>query len=215
MTGNGSGGEKVYMTLAGLALLVRLDWPFHPSSSGADFWTLHAEIRPVGAELHALVAVNLSVTVREILPSLESKDTEIPVLNALRKEFDRMQIEFLKSAKLVPLPFSSRHYDFKRNQWTFHQATDAQVADFLLRKVYWQTKATGTAAVPMNDAADAQYLGRTPEQLVEVAKTLSGIRVEGNSARPTDALLAQAEGFETAQRLALEKQQEKHAFERG
>ena len=56
MTENGS-GQKVYVTLSGLALLIHLDWPYHPSTSGADFWTLHSEIRPVGKDLRALVAV--------------------------------------------------------------------------------------------------------------------------------------------------------------
>jgi len=112
MSTNGS-GQKVYVTISGLALLIRLDWPYHPSTSGADFWTLHSEIRPVGKDLHAKVAVNVSQTVRGVLPSLEPKDAESPTLNALRKEIDRFQIEFLKSAKLIPLPFSSRHYDFK------------------------------------------------------------------------------------------------------
>ena len=68
------------------------------------------------AGLHALVAVNLSATLREVLPSLDAKDTEAPVINALRKEIDQKQTEFVKSGKLVPLPFSSRHYSFKLKQ---------------------------------------------------------------------------------------------------
>ena len=52
--------------------------------------------------LHAPVAVNLSATVREVLASLDPKDAEAPVINALRKEVDRRQIEFVKSAKLKP-----------------------------------------------------------------------------------------------------------------
>ena len=79
--------------------------------------------------LHAPVAVNLSATVREVMPSLEPKDAEAPVINALRKEVDRRQIEFVKSGKLVPVPFSSRHYDFKRQKWVFGKATDEVIAD--------------------------------------------------------------------------------------
>ena len=39
------------------------------------------------------------------------------MINALRKEVDRRQIEFVKSGKLLPVAFSSRHYDFKRQKW--------------------------------------------------------------------------------------------------
>jgi len=140
-------GAKIWVTLKGLPLTIRLEWPFHQSTSGADFFVLHGDIRLEGSEgLHAPVAVNLSQTVREVMPSLEPQDAEAPVINALRKEVDRRQIEFLKSGKLLPVPFSSRHYDFKRRQWVFGKATDEAMAEFVERKVYWETKlATGTA----------------------------------------------------------------------
>src|ERR1700685_3767827 len=133
--------KKIWMTLSGLPLTFTLEWPFHKSTSGADFWVLHGDIRLEGSEgMHAPVAVNLSATVREVMPSLEAKDAEAPVINALRKEVDRRQIEFVKSGKLVPVPFSSRHYDFKRLQWVFGKAGDEVIAEFLARKVYWQTR---------------------------------------------------------------------------
>src|SRR6201997_3198804 len=132
--------KKIWVTLKGLPLRIRLEWPFHPSTSGADFWVLHGDIRLEGSEgLHAPVAVNLSQTVREVMPSLEPADAEAPVINALRKEVDRHQIEFLRSGKLLPVPFSSRHYDFKRGQWVFGKATDEKMAEFIERKVYWET----------------------------------------------------------------------------
>src|SRR6201997_2448996 len=134
---NRSSDRKVYVTLTGLPLTFRLEWPFHKSTSGADFWVLHGDIGLESSEgLHAPVAVNLSATVREVMPSLEPKDAEAPVINALRKEVDRRQIEFLKSGKLKPVPFSSRHYDFKRNKWVFGKATDEAIATFVERKVY-------------------------------------------------------------------------------
>jgi len=140
-------GTKIWVTLKGLPLTIRLEWPFHPSTSGADFFVVHGDIRLEGSEgLHAPVAVNLSQTVREVMPSLEPKDAEAPVINALRKEVDRRQIEFLKSGKLLPVPFSSRHYDFKRRQWVFGKASDEAMAEFIERKVYWQTKLSADAA---------------------------------------------------------------------
>src|ERR1700687_4922663 len=133
--------KKIWVTLKGLPLTIRLEGPVHPSTSRGGFWVLQGDIRLEGSEgLHAPVAVNLSQTVREVIPSLEPKDTEAPVINALRKEVDKRQIEFLKSGKLLPVPFSSRHYDFKRGQWVFGKATDEAIAVFVERKVYWQTK---------------------------------------------------------------------------
>ena len=137
--------KKIWVTLSGLPLTISLEWPFHRSTSGADFWVLHGDIRLENSDgLHAPVAVNLSATVREVVASLEPKDVEAPVINALRKEVDHRQIEFVKSGKLKPVAFSSRHYDFKRGKWVFGKATDEAIAEFLQRKVYWGTK-LGTA----------------------------------------------------------------------
>src|SRR5438270_11471008 len=148
----GTKSPRICMTLSGLPLTIRLEWPFHKSTSGADFWVLHGDIRlENSAGLHALVAVNLSATVREVLPSLEPKDAEAPVINALRKEVDRRQIEFVKSGKLLPLAFSSRLYDFKREKWVFGKATDEIIAEFIERKVYWQFKLGGAARVWLAD----------------------------------------------------------------
>src|SRR5438067_6337207 len=92
---------NVYVTLTGLPLTIELKWPFHKSGSGADFWVLHGDIKLGNSQgLHAPVAVNLTLTVREVLPSLEAQDAEAPIINALRKEIDRRQLEFLKSGKL-------------------------------------------------------------------------------------------------------------------
>jgi hypothetical protein len=191
--------KKIWVTLTGLPLIIKLEWPFHLSTSGADFWVLHGDIELPGSDgLHALVAVNLSQTVREVMPSLEPKDAEAPVINALRKEVDRRQIEFLKSGKLLPVPFSSRHYDFKRQQWVFGKATDEAMAEFVERKVYWETKlaaVAGSREIPrsagksadlrddaavsrpsagfvrawIGDPAEAQYLQTTSAHLVDVA----------------------------------------------
>src|ERR1700720_3184588 len=123
--------KKIYVTMSGLPLSFHLEWPFRKSTSGADFFVLHADISLENSDgLHAPVAVNLSLTVREVMPSLEPKDAEEPVINALRKEVDRRQIEFVKSGKLLPVAFSSRHYDFKREKWVFGKASDEVIAEF-------------------------------------------------------------------------------------
>jgi hypothetical protein len=212
--------KKIWVTLTGLPLTVRLEWPFHQSTSGADFWVLHGDIGLEGSEgLHAQVAVNLSQTVREVMPSLEPKDAEAPVINALRKEVDRRQIEFVKSGKLLPVPFSSRHYDFKRQQWVFGKATDEVMAEFIERKVYWQTKLCGEKRVWIGDPAEAQYLQTTPAHVLEIAGRLVAaqglLRIDGEWAEATQGLMNQAERFEQARRAAVEELEKKHAFERG
>lgn len=212
--------RRIWVTLTGLPLTIKLEWPFHQSTSGADFWVLHGDIVLEGSDgLHAPVAVNLSQTVREVMPSLEPKDAEAPVINALRKEVDRRQIEFLRSGKLLPVPFSSRHYDFKRQQWVFGKATDEAMAEFIERKVYWSTKRTGDPRVWIGDPAEAQYVQTTPAHMLEIATRLVAaqglLRIEGEWAEATPSLMKQTERFETARRMAVEELEKKHAFERG
>src|ERR1700692_1919716 len=202
-----SGQKKIWVTLSGMPLAIELEWPFHRSTSGADFWVLHGDIRLENSDgLHAPVAVNLSMTVREVLASLEPKDAEAPVINALRKEVDRRQIEFVKSGKLKPVAFSSRHYDFKRQKWVFGKASDEVIATFVERKVYWQTKAGREKRVWIGDPTDAQYLETTAGHLVEIAGRLVAgdglVRMEGEWAEATAGLIGQAERFESAMRSA-------------
>ena len=216
----GDNGKKIWVTLSGLPLTIALEWPFHRSTSGADFWVLHGDIRLENSDgLHAPVAVNLSATVREVLPSLEPKDAEAPVINALRKEVDRRQIEFVKSGKLLPVAFSSRHCDFKRQKWVFGKASDEVIATFVERTVYWQTKVGGERRVWIGDPTEAQYLETTPGHLLEVAGRLVAgdglVRMDGEWADATPGLMGQAERFESAMRTAVEELEKKHAFERG
>ena len=217
---NPGAAKKIWVTLNGLPLTITLDWPFHQSTSGADFLVLHGDIRLEGSDgLHAPVAVNLSQTVREVMPSLDPADAEAPVINALRKEVDRRQIEFLKSGKLLPVPFSSRHYDFKRQQWVFGKAADDVMAEFVERKVFWQTKLTGDSRVWIADPAEAQYVQTTPAHLLEVAARLVAaqglLRIDGEWAEATQGLMNQATRFESARQAAVEELEKKHAFERG
>ena len=208
--------QTIYVTLSGLPLLIEFKWPFHSSTAGADFWVLHADVKLGNSEgLHAPVAVNLSATVREVLPSMEPKDVEVPVVNALRKEVDRRQLEFLKSGKLVPVQFSSRYYDFKRNKWVFGKASDEDMARLISRKVFWQSRLLG-GNVWIGDPAEALYLETTVSHVLEVARPLaeSGLMtLEGEWASANASLLAQAEKFEAEMKAALTDLQKKHAFE--
>jgi hypothetical protein len=215
---NVSGQKKIYTTLTGLPLSFHLEWPFRKSTSGADFYFLHGDIRLENSiGLHAPVAVNLSATIREVVPSLEPKDIEGPVINALRKEVDRRQLEFVKSGKLVPVQFSSRHYDFKRNKWMFGKAGEDEIALLVARKVYWQSRIDGGGAW-IGDPAEALYVETTTDHLLDVAKKMAAenlIMLEAGRAIANPSLMVQADKFEAEMRVALEELEKKHAFERG
>jgi hypothetical protein len=210
--------KTIYVTRTGLPLSFKLEWPFRRATSGADFDVLHAVITLENSEgLRALVAVNLSATLREVLPSLEPKDTEAPVINALRKEVDHKQTEFVKSGKLVPLPFSSRHYSFKLKQWVFGKATDEEIARMIERKVYWQTRLAG-GDVWLGDPTEALYVDATTDHIAEIA---AGLAQQGlftmarRYATALPALMDQKDRFESEMAAARQQLEEKHAFERG
>src|SRR5947199_2697602 len=72
---------NAYFTRLGLPISIELNWPFHPSTSGADFYVLHGDMKlegevNEGTPLHALLSVHLSQTVKEALPSLEPEVCE-------------------------------------------------------------------------------------------------------------------------------------------
>ena len=140
------------------------------------------------------------------------------------------------------MAFSSRHYDFKRQKWVFGKASDDEIATFMERKVYWETRLRnglavgGEQQVPhrgfasvrndivgrkvwIGDPTDAQYLETTPAHLTEIAGRLVAgdglVRMEGEWAEPTAGLMGQADRFEAAMRAAVEELEKKHAFERG
>jgi len=210
--------KTIYVTRTGLPLSFKLEWPFRRATSGADFDVLHTVITLENSEgLRALVAVNLSVTLREVLPSLEPKDTEAPVINALRKEVDHKQTEFAKSGKLVPLPLSSRHYSFKLKHWVFGRAPDEEIGRMIERKVYWQTRLVGGDAW-LGDPTEALYLDTSIDHIAEIA---AGLAQQGlftlarRHATALPALMDQKDRFESEMAAARQQLEEKHAFERG
>src|SRR5271157_6107098 len=213
-----SASQTIYVTRTGLPLSFNLEWPFRHATSGADFDVLHSEITLENSGgLHALVAVNLSVTLREVLPSLEPKDTEGPVINALRKEVDHKQTEFVKSGKLVPLPFSSRHYSFKLKKWVFGKAIDEEIARLIERKVYWQTRLVG-GDVWLGDPTEALYFDTTTDHIAEIGAILAQrglFTMARRYATALPALMEQKDRFESEMAGALRELEEKHTFERG
>ena len=213
----------------------------------AAYYTVYQE----GALADLRLSYTLSVSAWELLgdgslvtpeaaaaPITGSRVNTAAFVNALRKEVDRRQIEFVKSGKLKPVAFSSRHYDFKREKWVFGKASDDEIATFVERKVYWGTKlrspllakdarngAPPSDAPPaekrvwIGDPTDAQYLETTPAHLLEIAGRLVAgdglVRIDGEWAEATAGLMGRAERFEAQMRAAVEELEKKHAFERG
>ena len=211
-----SPSRKLYVTLGGLPLSFELKWPFHRSTSGADFFVLHGDIRVETTDgLHAPVAVNLTQTIREVLPSLDPADAEGPVINALRREADTRQLEFLKSPKLLPVAFSSRHYDFKRNKWDFGNPSDEEMAMFLRRKIYWHER-LGAGKCWLGDPVDLLYLESEAQRVLTLAQKMTHLFVlEGEFAAAKPALMQQADVIEGEMKRAIEALEKKHAFEHG
>jgi hypothetical protein len=204
------------VTLRGVPLSIQLQWPFHANVSGADFFVLHGTVElGDGSGLHAQVALHLTRVVAERLPSMESRDTLGPVLGAIRKETDRKQLEFLRSDKRQPIALGGRFQDFKSKQWHFEQASDAQIRQALLDRLFW-VASRSQKAVGLADSAEALYLGTTTDELT---RTAEGIEAEGllhsagGEAQATEALLAKAAEFEERARKAIDAIQQKHAYE--
>jgi hypothetical protein len=118
---------------------------------------------------------------------------------------------------LVPVQFSSRHYDFKRKRWVFGKAGDQEMEALVARKVYWQTRLVGGTAW-LGDPTEALYVETTPAHLLDAARKLAEqglMTVEGERAAANAALMAQAEKFEAEMQKAVEELEKKHAYERG
>ena len=221
VTEQGSPKRVAYMTLCGLPLSMELEWPYKASTSGSDLFSLHAKVWLEGTEgLHAQVAVNLTqVMIEQAFPSLEPEHTECASVNAVRSNVDDKQLEFVKSGKRVPVPLSSRYYDFKKQQMTFHRASDEQLAVFLRRKVYWLGVKLGAGEVFLAEPADLEYLGATSEQVLGLAKSslmdAGLIEMARGWAKPLEKLRAQGEAIEQETRAVLEALEAKHQYERG
>ncbi len=207
-----------YVTLAGLPLSIELRWPFHKSTSGGDFHVLHGVVTLAdGNGLHANVSVHLSAAIEELLPSLDQRDTESIVVSALRKWTDKKELEFIKSAKLQPLPLSSRFIFFKTKQWHFEDATDEQIKQLLKDQLYWTSfKSGGSAAIPFADPSDVLYAGASTDRFAAAAQQLEAegwALISGDGFTPTSKIANAAQEFEDRAATAFEAIQQKHAFE--
>jgi hypothetical protein len=209
------------VTLQGFPVRIEMQWPFHRSEGGSDWYVVHGTVRlGDGGPLHADLAVNLAQTIKEALPSLDSDLAFWVAINTARKALDEKQIELLKTGKRQPVPVSSRSYSIRGKHFHFWNATPPQVEEFVARKVFWLS-GTSRGPVMISDPCDAQYLGAADpnmvDRLVAAAQNLAArgmVELAGDYARVTDGLLTQAQAFVAAKDRALEELHVKHAFER-
>jgi hypothetical protein len=215
--------EKTYtgVTLHGLPVRIDMEWPFHRSEGGSDWYVLHGKVNlSDGGPLHADIAFNLAQTVREALPALDGDLAFWVAVNTARKSLDIKQLELLKSGKRQPVPVSSRCYSIRNKHFTFASVKPEEIGLFVARKVFWGSGGE-RQPVLISDPCDVQYLGAADpgmsEKLLAAANDLSTrgmIELDGEHARATDELLAQSQAFVTAKDHALEELHLKHAFER-
>ncbi len=188
-----------FITLHGLPLRFQnFQWPFHPSSSGADTFLVHGEIWLEDGEkspLHAKISASMTVTFAEILKAMEQPFAETFIYNAVRKTMDQGQLELVKSGNRQPVPVTTRYHSRWQNKFNFNDTKEPQRVEYLAAKVFWLSGVLGEGKpVWVMDPRDAQYLNTTVEELKKNAEALAGeglIRLAADTefATPTEALM--------------------------
>ncbi len=199
------------VTLAGLPMAFgQFQWPFHRSTSGADTYIVHGEIRleDGGAHnLHAKIAASVTLTFAEIVPTMEQPYAESFVYNAVRKTVDMGQLEFLKSGNRQPVPVTTRYYSRWQKKFIFTETDDKERLRYLLSKVYWLSGVLGAGKpVWIADPRDAMYLNTTEADLLRMAGDEAGMglmTLDGEFAAATPVLMAQAAEYEKLRDDAL------------
>jgi hypothetical protein len=202
---------ECYVTLGGLPIAFeKFAWPFHRSTSGADTYIVHGEMRLADAAdqvLHAKLAASVTITFAEIVPAMEQPFAESFVYNAVRKTVDYGQLEFVKSGNRQPVPVTTRYYSRWQKRFLFTETTDAERLDYLLRKVYWLSGVLGESKpVWVADPRDAQYLNTTEAELLRMAGHEEGeglMVLDGEFAAATPALLTRAAEYQAKLEAAL------------
>jgi hypothetical protein len=199
-----------FVTLSGVPILVsELKWPFHPSTSGSDWYVLHGRADLLGSDgLHVEVAVGITQTMKDALGSLEPEHAEGLVINSIRKTIDNGQLAFVKSGKLQPVHVTSRFYSFVTKRIQFPTQSDQAVVELLKSRVYWIGAKSGKGApISLTHPYDCQYVNLSRERILELAQQLAAqglINLESEYATATDALLKEEPAFIAAMNKGVE-----------
>jgi len=196
-----------FVTLSGVPVHVsELKWPFHPSSSGSDWFILHGRVDLLESaeHLHAEVAVGLTQTIRESMGNPGREQAEGMVVNAIRKTIDNGQVAFLKSGKLQPVHLTTRFYNFRSKEIQFPAQPEADVRELVKRTVFWLGK---DKPVQLAHPYDCQYVNLSRQNLLQMAQELAAdglITLEGDHASATGKLLAEETAIRTAMLKGVE-----------
>jgi hypothetical protein len=200
-----------FVTLSGVPIHVsELKWPFHPSTSGADWHVLHGRAELLGSNegLHVEVAVGMTQTMKDALGSLEPENAESLVVNSIRKTIDNGQLAFVKSGKLQPVHVTSRFYSFVTKRIQFPTQTEQDVMEMLKRRVFWLGAKSGKGApVSVAHPYDCQYVNFSREKMVELAQKLAAqglLNLESEFATATNVLLKEEPAFIAAMHQGVE-----------
>jgi len=195
-----------YLTLHGFPLSFgNFAWPFHLSTSGADTYLVHGEIRLEDGQesvLHAKIAASMTVTFAEIVKAPEQPFAEGFIYNAVRKTMDQGQLELVKSGNRQPVPVTTRYYSPWKKRFSFNDTTEAQRQEFLAAKAFWLSGVLGGGQpVWLLDPRDAQYLNTTVEELKKSAVALARegvllLATDMEFATPTEALMGHRTKYE-------------------
>jgi hypothetical protein len=202
-----------YLSLHGFPLSFgKFAWPFHGSTSGADTYIVHGEVRlEDGNEsiLHAKVSASMTQTFATVVPALEQPFAEGFIYNAVRKTLDQGQLELVKSGNRQPVPVTTRYYSMKQQVFIFNDTTPAQRHAYLTAKVFWLSHVLGGGApVWLTDPRDAQYLNTTVGDLKNTAAEVAAeglilLSGDGEWAVATDTLRTDEDHYRTEVAEAL------------
>jgi hypothetical protein len=202
------------LTLHGLPLSFgKFAWPFHGSTSGADTFIVHGEVKledGTSSPLHAKVSASMTRTFATVVAALEQPFAEGFIYNAVRKTLDQGQLELVKSGNRQPVPVTTRYYSMKQQVFIFNDTTETQRHDFLAAKTFWLSHVLGGGApVWLADPRDAQYLNTTVAELKKNAAALAAeglilLDETGTWAAATDTLRSQEEEYRAQVQEALD-----------
>ena len=207
----------VYLTLHGLPLSFgKFAWPFHGSTSGADTFIVHGEIKledGSGSPLHAKISASMTRTFATVIAALEQPFAEGFIFNAVRKTLDQGQLELVASGNRQPVPVTTRYYSMKQQVFIFNDTSEEQRRAYLAAKTFWLSHILGNGEpIWITDPRDAQYLNTTVADLKTTAAALvkDGLIVldeSGSWSTPTDTLRNQEPSYraQVAEALAFIK----------